>query len=336
MSGACLDTFGLEALHHTLNSTRRSSPRERGRKWRPKGGGSGARARLPYREWLSLAVLGVYGAVLAGGIVLAGTEVSLVAALRTFQHTELLGLVMTVWSAGSAVGGLIYGAWHRSIPASILLTGLAALTLPVAAATSVPMIFAIVAVSGFFCAPLIAATVDELNGQVPESVRGEAMGWHGSALTAGSSLGPPVVGMILDAYGWRAGFLISGAVGLAVAAIVVLTTRRVRRRRTRCLVRHRDTGIRPARLDGHARPHQPRRPPLGAETAPTAPVHDPRHHRPHRQADGLAPIRAGTLGPHRHRRDHPTRPPHSLARLITRPTVPTRPAPPGTVEPRTP
>ena len=155
---------------------------------------------------------------------LAGTEVSLVAALRTFQHTELLGLVMTVWSAGSAVGGLIYGAWHRSIPASILLTGLAALTLPVAAATNVPMIFAIVAVSGFFCAPLISATVDELNGRVPESVRGEAMGWHGSALTAGSSLGPPVIGIMLDTYGWQAGFLTAGGVGLAIAALVMLVT----------------------------------------------------------------------------------------------------------------
>ena len=171
----------------------------------------------PRREWLSPAVL-------AGGIVLAGTEVSLVAALRTFGHTELLGLVMTVWSAGSAVGGLIYGAWHRSIPASILLTGLAALTMPIAAATSVGALFAIVAVSGFFCAPLISATVDELNGRVPESVRGEAMGWHGSALTAGSSLGPPAIGIMLDAYGWRAGFLAAGAIGLVVAAIVVLVT----------------------------------------------------------------------------------------------------------------
>jgi MFS family permease len=178
----------------------------------------------PRREWLSPATLGVYGAVLAAGIVLSGTDVSLVAALRTFQHTELLGLVITVWCAGSAVGGLIYGAGHRSIPASILLTGLAALTLPVAAATSLPALFAIVTVSGLFCAPLISATVDELNGRVPESVRGEAMGWHGSALTAGSSLGPPLVGMVLDAYGWRAGFLTAGGVGLAIAAIVVLVT----------------------------------------------------------------------------------------------------------------
>ena len=178
----------------------------------------------PRRVWLTPAVLGVYAAVLAGGIVLAGTEVSLVAALRTFGATALLGLVMTVWSAGSAVGGLIYGAWHRAIPASLLLTGLAALTLPVAAAMNVPMIFAIVTVSGFFCAPLISATVDELNGRVPESVRGEAMGWHGSALTAGSSLGPPVVGMMLDAFGWRAGFLTAGGVGLAIAVLVMAVT----------------------------------------------------------------------------------------------------------------
>ncbi len=179
------------------------------------------------REWLSPAVLGVYGAVLAGGIVLSGTEVSLVAALRTFNHTELLGLVMTVWSAGSAVGGLIYGAWRKSIPSALLLIGLAALTLPVAAATNVPAIFAIVTVSGFFCAPLISATVDELNGRVPESVRGEAMGWHGSALTAGSSLGPPVIGIMLDTYGWQAGFLGAGTFGLVVAGIVIAITARL-------------------------------------------------------------------------------------------------------------
>jgi MFS family permease len=182
----------------------------------------------PRREWLSPSVLGVYGAVLSAGIVLSGTDVSLVAALRSFDRTDLLGLVITVWCAGSAVGGLVYGAWHRSIPASILLTGLAALTLPVAAATSIPWIFVIVAVAGLFCAPLISATVDEVSGRVPESVRGEAMGWHGSALTAGSSLGPPFVGMVLDAFGWRAGFLATGGIGLVVAGLVVLLTARRR------------------------------------------------------------------------------------------------------------
>ena len=45
-----------------------------------------------------------------------------------------------------------------------------------------------------------------------------------TALTAGSSLGPPAIGIMLDAYGWRAGFLAAGAIGLVVAAIVVLVT----------------------------------------------------------------------------------------------------------------
>jgi MFS family permease len=52
------------------------------------------------------------------------------------------------------------------------------------------------------------------------------MGWHGSALTAGSSLGPPIVGIVLDTFGWRAGFLATGGIGLVVAALVVLLTTR--------------------------------------------------------------------------------------------------------------
>jgi Transposase DDE domain group 1 len=103
------------------------------------------------------------------------------------------------------------------------------------------------------------------------------------------------------------------------------------------MVRHRDTGHRPARLDGHARPDRPRRAPVGAETAAPPPVHHPGHARPNSPPDPPGHVRPGPLGQRCRRRDHPTRPPHSLARLITRPpTLPTRPAPPGTVEPRTP
>jgi hypothetical protein len=88
------------------------------------------------------------------------------------------------------------------------------------------------------------------------------------------------------------------------------------------LVRHRDPGIRPARLDGDARPHQPRRPPLGAETAPTAPVHHPRQHRPHRTAGRLASVRPGPLGQRCRRRHQQTRP-VTGPRLTRRPAVPT-------------
>jgi hypothetical protein len=45
-----------------------------------------------------------------------------------------------------------------------------------------------------------------------------------------------------------------------------------------------------------------------ARRCTTAPVLHPSRDSPHRQADVPAPIRAGPLGPRRHRRDHPTRP----------------------------
>lgn len=180
------------------------------------------------REWLSAPVAGVFAAVLATGIVLSGTDVALIAALRDMEQPGAIGIIMTVWSAGSAVGGIVYGAWRRSIPVPLLLAGLAALTIPVAAATGVLSLGLIVAGAGLFCAPVISATVDELNGRVPESVRGEAMGWHGSALTAGSSLGPPVVGFILDTYGWRAGFFWTGVLGLVIAAAVMVVSARRR------------------------------------------------------------------------------------------------------------
>lgn len=199
---------------------------------RPEEAGEAGPARVPSRrEWLTPGVLGVYAAVLAAGIILSGTEVSLVATLRAFERTGALGVIMTLWSAGSAVGGLVYGAWHRSVPASVLLAGLAALTLPIALSSGVVSVGLLSLLSGVFCAPLISATVDELNGRVPESVRGEAMGWHGSALTAGSSLGPPLVGMVLDTYGWRSGFLVAGAVGLLIVAVIAVANAQVRRRR---------------------------------------------------------------------------------------------------------
>jgi hypothetical protein len=94
-------------------------------------------------------------------------------------------------------------------------------------------------------------------------------------------------------------------------------------------VRHRHTGIRPACLDRDARPHHPRRPPVGTQTTPTAPVHDPRHDRPRAKPAVLHlsnPAPWAQIEPQIiNRLDHLTASP-------ARP-VPTSPGPPGPVEP---
>ena len=43
------------------------------------------------------------------------------------------------------------------------------------------------------------------------------MGWHGSAMTAGSAVGAPLAGFAIDLGGWRWGFLVVSAVGVLVA-----------------------------------------------------------------------------------------------------------------------
>ncbi|HLY34794.1 MAG TPA: MFS transporter, partial [Jatrophihabitantaceae bacterium] len=59
-------------------------------------------------------------------------------------------------------------------------------------------------------------------------VRGEALGWHGSALTAGGAIGAPIAGFAIDRVGWQGGFVVAGLVGLA-AAIALLVVTSVRR-----------------------------------------------------------------------------------------------------------
>jgi MFS family permease len=182
------------------------------------------------RSWFSLQVLAVLAASAAATVVLAGTDVSIVATLRDMGAQQHIGWVLALWGAGSIVGGVVYGAWHRSIEAFWLLAGLALVTAPVALAANLPVAAVLILVSGLFCAPTITATVDTLTRLVPEQSRGEAIGWHGSSMTAGMALGAPVAGFAIDSGGWRWGYVVVSVLGLAVAAVGGLVLARRSRR----------------------------------------------------------------------------------------------------------
>jgi MFS family permease len=190
----------------------------------PSGGGQ----RRAFRGFITAPVAVVYLAAMASTIVLTGTDVGTVAALREFGRPESIGWVLSLWGLGSLLGGLLYGAWHRSFSVYWLLGALAVTTAPVALAGGVPGYAALLIVCGLLCAPTITATVEHLSRVVPERFRGEMMGWHGSAMTAGSALGAPIAGIAIDHGGWRTGFLVVSLVGLAVAGLGALTGRPLR------------------------------------------------------------------------------------------------------------
>jgi MFS family permease len=196
---------------------------------------AGHQAHVGVRSWLSPGVIAVLGACFAATVVLTGTDVSIVAALRQMHHASLIGVLLALWGLGSALGGIVYGAMSRTISAFVLLGALSALTLPAALARDPVTLAVLLVLAGVCCAPTITATVDSLSRLVPERVRGEAMGWHSSALTAGSAVGAPIAGVAIDHAGWQGGLWLPAALGLVVAAFGLGATRR-RRGRTQAPV----------------------------------------------------------------------------------------------------
>ncbi len=219
------------------------------------------RGRVP----LSGQLVAVLAATAAATIVLAGTDVSIVAHLREDDALGQTGLVVGAWCAASLVGGLVYGAVPRALPALVLLLGLAALTAPVGLAPGPLWLCLAVLPAGALCAPVITATSEAIVRMVPEQVRGEAMGWHGSALTGGSAVGAPFAGFAIDHAGPWAGFAAVGGTGVVLAlAGLVLTTLRARRAGARADA---VSAASPAASPASSQPAAPR-PPVTQQTVP--------------------------------------------------------------------
>ncbi len=180
---------------------------------------------VPRASWFRMPFVAMCLAVLASTVVLGGSDISIVAAMRDFDATSRIGLVLLLWGAGSLIGGLTYGALHRPISPFWLLAALAVATAPMALATSAWSLAAISFVAGLLCAPTITATIDQASRLVPAEARGEAMGWHGSFMTAGGALGAPFAGVAIDRYGFGGGFIAVAAVGLAIALVGLAAVR---------------------------------------------------------------------------------------------------------------
>ncbi|GAA1371015.1 MFS transporter [Luteococcus sanguinis] len=179
-------------------------------------------------SWLGLRALAILLAVAAAGFVLSGTDLAIVASLRDLGHASWVGIAFTLWGLGSAIGGITYGAISRSIPTFVLVFGLGITTAPLAFAHHPALIAVLLVLTGLFCAPSLASSVDELSALIPASARGQVMGWHGSAATAGNAMAPPLVGWAMDSHGWAWGYVVTGMMGV-VAALVLMSAVMARR-----------------------------------------------------------------------------------------------------------
>jgi MFS family permease len=165
---------------------------------------------------------------LPAGIGIGMVEVGLPAFSDAEGAAELAGLLLAVWSLGSAAGGLIYGALPNRPPLGRLHLAVSALLplglLPLAAATSIPTMALLVIPAGAFIAPLLA-TRNELIGWVaPPGARTEAYTWPVTAFVGGIAIGSAISGTIVESQGWRVSFLLAAAAA-AVGTLVAVTRR---------------------------------------------------------------------------------------------------------------
>src|SRR4051812_15226042 len=188
--------------------------------------------RVPRRSWLRPRFVAVLAVTLAATLVLAGTDVSIVAVLRENGELSWSGLVVSLWAFYSLLGGFAYGTMHRRLPAVALLTPMAALTVAVALGSAHWWLLAIFLIPcGVLCAPTITASADAVSRMTPASARGEAMGLHNSSLTVGVARGGPRAGIAADPLAPAGVFVAVGGVGALIplaAPPAELTRRRTR------------------------------------------------------------------------------------------------------------
>jgi MFS family permease len=194
-------------------------------------GPAGLRGRVAHNfAWFTATVAAVFAVAAGTGMVLSGTDVGIVAALETGGHQGEIGIVFLFWCAASVIGGLVYGAMHRPVSPILLLLGMAALTIPMGFAHDTWTLAFVSILPGLLCAPVLSSASEKVADLVAEDRRGEAMGWYGSALTAGVALGAPLAGLFIDGTGPSGGFVAVGAAGV-VLCLVGLLLKAVRRRR---------------------------------------------------------------------------------------------------------
>jgi MFS family permease len=166
----------------------------------------------------------ILASVLLWGVAFGGLDVSLPAFADERGSAATGGVLLTVLSAGVALGTFVYGARQSTRPVErrlVLTCGVGATTfLPLPLATEVWQLALLVFVVGIGVAAPTVCTWLALAKAAPERARTEAFSWITSAGSVGVAIGATAVGAIVDAADARTAFVVAFAAS-AIGFVVV-------------------------------------------------------------------------------------------------------------------
>jgi MFS family permease len=160
------------------------------------------------------------------GFTLGATEVTLPAFSEAEGNRALAGVLLAVWSIGSAAGGIAYGASSTTRPLADRFTRCALLLplslLPLALAPSFLVMLVLVAPAGAVIAPTLAAGNQLVGDVTPPGQQTEAYTWPLTALVLGVAGGNAAAGAVVEAADWQTAFLVATVAGLLSTAVLLL------------------------------------------------------------------------------------------------------------------
>ena len=183
------------------------------------------RARTPALNVLSLTA----GFFLTA---IAAVEVAVVAFAGRHHDAHQAGLLLVLWSAGSLLGGLLFGSRVAHAGASAVAPLMATAGMGFAllvSATGVGPLYALLFLAGSAIAPGFSLLYDLVGRTAAPSVSVEAFSWVASALQLGASAGAALGGVLVDAAGPSLSFAVGGGIALVASMVALLGSRVVAR-----------------------------------------------------------------------------------------------------------
>jgi MFS family permease len=194
--------------------------------------GAGRPARTPALASPELRAL--LGPIALTGAGLGAIEVGLPSLALHAGSRPASGLFLALWSVGSMIGGLWYGAraWRSPLSRRYrMLLGLAVLcTAPLIAARSIAAGVVCSLLAGLTIAPMFSCQYALVGRAVTVGSETEAFTWVSAALIGGLAAGSAIAGAVIGPGGVSAPFLVScGATALAALLAVGLRAPSARR-----------------------------------------------------------------------------------------------------------
>jgi MFS family permease len=128
------------------------------------------------------------------------------------------GVLLALWSVGSVLGGLVYGAVHSPVPHERQLPWLVGALAVGAAlpllATGTVVMGAILVVYGLTMAPYMTCNSVLLGRAAPPGTVTEAFAWSGSMIFGGAALGNVAAGLLVEHAGVTSALVLTMATGL--------------------------------------------------------------------------------------------------------------------------